>query len=68
VTERPPYVRQIAAELELLSHGATTSFGASSSGVPAAVSRPVKASRRIWRSSLTGTAMAIRCWSAGTRS
>jgi hypothetical protein len=34
VTERPPYVRQIAAELELLSHGATTSFGASSSGVP----------------------------------
>jgi transposase-like protein len=32
--ERPPYVRQIAAELELLSHGATTSFGASSSGVP----------------------------------
>jgi hypothetical protein len=34
VTERPPYVRQIAAELELLSHGATTSFGASGSGVP----------------------------------
>jgi hypothetical protein len=34
VTERPSYVRQIAAELELLSHGATTSFGASSSGVP----------------------------------
>jgi hypothetical protein len=26
---RPPYVRQIAAELELLSHGATTSFGES---------------------------------------
>jgi transposase len=30
----PPYVRQIASELELLSHGATTSFGASGSGVP----------------------------------
>lgn len=34
MNERPTYVRQLAAELELLSHGATSSFGASSSGVP----------------------------------